>query len=605
MKQASFAVGALTSVDQPADTGERSRDRERSHYLGLPLLLGLVAISLGWIATRPIAALTPDSIQYMSAAQNLNAGRGFVTTVTALESAEPSAPFLDWPPLYPILLSFGTGSPTVAGGLPAAPIRWARWLNLLLLGLSFVPLAALAATMLGRRAVVPILAFYAFFRPIQVVHSFAWSEGLFIATTLASMAAMVLSLGGARPRLQRTIWLVVAGLAAGAAASTRYLGIVVIAAGALTIVTCTASRHGRHTARRLGLFLAPSALPILAWLARNYELSGSFFGQGRAPSSLDAEQVLLQILGTAAADWLRPPAFSTAALSHAASAVSILAALVLAASAVRRFGPETLESSRGRMTGVTMALSFIGLYLLVISISALRVGFDPINTRLLAPLYPPMLLVLGAFIRGAYHDRATGGRERAFLKASVLVLLTLNAAASARWATGPREDRNMSWPYWRSVKMGETRWERSPLIAAARGLPGDALILSNVWEAVAMHAGKPAKPLPSKADPGWPETILRHRGAYALVQGGYRDDLIGLAELERIREGTTVLEPLVTDGGSCLYRIVHSTPESPRSPEPRMATAPIAPVHDPVQGPVLDQVAGPGGRQASEAARPL
>ena len=58
-------------------------------------VLGAVLVLAREIRYGP--ALFPDSLSYLSAAQNLAAGEGLLTV--------RGFPFIDWPPLYPLLLA--------------------------------------------------------------------------------------------------------------------------------------------------------------------------------------------------------------------------------------------------------------------------------------------------------------------------------------------------------------------------------------------------------------------------------------------------------------------------------------------------------------------
>ncbi len=514
----------------------------------------MLAVVFAWIATDPIPALTPDSVQYLSAAQSLAAGNGLVTSVTPLEAPEARLLFADWPPLYPILLSLGAGAPAADGVLPAAPLRWARWLNLLALAASFIPLTALASIMAGPRGVAPVLAFYAVFRPIQLVNSFGWSESLFILFELLSWAALAWAMHRTPSRPVRGVIFVLAGLLAAAAVVTRYVGLTIPAAGAIVIISRTQAVRARQTLRRLLLFLLPALLPIAIWLARNLLATGDAFGAPRPAAELAPERVVLSTLRTIARDWVCPLLSPESGAARVTGLLGLGAIGWMAGLALHRHGPWTMESQRDRLTLSGLLTTFTLLYVLVMIASAGMIQFDPLDSRLLAPVYPAVLLLCAGLLRGAYTDPRTSVWQRRGALAAGMMMLALNTLASTHWALAPREDRSLSWPYWRTVSISESDWKREAALALTADLPADAVIISDVWELVALHAGRPAKPVPGRKEPGAMNRVLAHAGAYVLAGEGFRADRLGEEDFAAVARGG-MLRHLKAQNGLHLYRI--------------------------------------------------
>ncbi len=524
-------------------------------YLLLPALFALIAVAFAWMSTDPIPALTPDSVQYLNAAQNLAGGYGFVTSATALETPAPRVSFTDWPPLYPILLSVGVGERPSPDALPAAPLRWARWVNMLALTASFFPLAFLAGVMAGPRGVVPALGFYAVFRPIQLVSSFAWSEGLFLLFALLSWASLVWAMERSASHRIGLRSFVVSGVLTALAASTRYVGLTVAAAGAVAIILRTEGASGRQTARRLLAYLLPATLPIALWLLRNLRVTGHAFGEARAAAGLAPEDVLVGTLRTIAADWVCPHVSSNPSAEKLTMALGLGAFLWLAALALHRYGPQTMESKSERLTVSVVMMSFVLIYVVVLDISAGMISYDPLNWRLFAPAYPAILLLCAGLLRGAYVDWRTGKWQRRGFLASCAIMLILNALATTHWVLGPREDRSLSWPYWRSVSLATPSTQLGAAVAAAQSTPPGAVIVTNVWETVALHAGRPVKPVPGRTETGAMERVLSHQGAYVLAEEGFRPDRLGFDDFEAVAVSGNRLERMGTWQGVHLYRI--------------------------------------------------
>ncbi len=555
-------------------------------FLAAPLLFCSLSFTLGLWSTNTGPALTPDSVQYLSAAQNIAAGRGMVTSMTPLEIMPPRVPFAAWPPLYPLLLSAGSLFSGREGALPSAPIEWARMVNILAAALAVFPLAVLTHWSAGSRWVVPVLAFHAVFLPVHVAASFVWSENLFNLLLLVSLTCLVRGITDSRRQWQELMrtsdghsrggihawppappswirrdpawgWFLAAGLTASLAAMTRYLGFSLLLAGAVALIVRSETCSMRKTAGRLALFLLPGGLPIGLWVLRNRMQTGYLFGELRPESHLGLEEVLHGTLRTLAVDWAAPPAFSGPVTVVAGVVAGVIGFTWLLGMAVRRFGPETTETHDWRLTAATVLMCFVACYLGIIVVSAARVVYDSMNSRLLVSAYPAMLVLLAVAVKGAYEHPSTGKAMRASLWAAGLVLLLLNLGATIRYASGPRESREMSWPYWRSVVWGNPAWADEAGLRAVGGLPKDTVVLSNIWEVVTLHTGLPSKPLPPVWDGGFPGNVLLYQGAYILVDQNERHDVVGVADIESIGTIPPGVVPVGDWGKMRLYRIRH------------------------------------------------
>lgn len=570
----------------PDRDSHAARERLRI-LLAAPVLFGTLFLALGLWSTSTGPALTPDSVQYLSAAQNISAGYGAATSMTPLEITPPRVPFASWPPLYPLLLSLGSVIRGSDGTLPVAPIGWARILNLLAAALAVFPLAVLTRWSAGSRWVPPVLAFYAVFLPAHVTASYVWSESLFNLLLLISLACLVRGLTESRRHWQQLvrsseacgfqagtaawplaspskvrrdpawIWFLAAGLTASLTVMTRYLGISLLMAGGVALIVRSETCSMRKILGRLSLFLLPGGIPITAWILRNRLQTGHFFGEVRPESPLGLEEVLHGTLRTLAVDWAAPPAFGSSVAAVAGVIAGLIGFTWLVGTAVRSFGPETTESHDWRLTTVTILMCFIACYLGLIVFTAVRIVYDPMNTRLLVSAYPAMMVLLAVAVRGAYVHPSTGRAMRASIWAAALILFSLNLAATVRYAAGPRESREMSWPYWRSVVWGNPAWAGEAGIRALRRLPEDTVVLSNVWEVVTLHTGLPSKPLPPVWDTGFPGNILLYQGGYILIDLRERHDVVGAGEIESI--GTIPPGVVLAGdwGGMRLYRIRH------------------------------------------------
>ena len=68
--------------------------------------ISLVGVFLLGFATYPYrVGVSPDSVNYLSAAKNLVQGNGLVTNVIRWNNRYESIPFIFWPPLYPVVIA--------------------------------------------------------------------------------------------------------------------------------------------------------------------------------------------------------------------------------------------------------------------------------------------------------------------------------------------------------------------------------------------------------------------------------------------------------------------------------------------------------------------
>ena len=205
------------------------------------------------------AGLTQDSAAYISAARNLVAGHG----LTCFDGA----PFVAWPPLFPLMLA-GLGK------LGIEPLAGAWLVNTLAFGAVVFLTGVLLARSVRDRALVAIgtvavMVSPSFFRTAIVV----WTEAVFALL----LALLTLFLGRFSARCRTLDFIPVVVLTA-LAPLQRYMGVTVIPAAALAILTARELPVRRRVAYSVVLCLL-SPLPLGLWLARNVRLSGTLTGE--------------------------------------------------------------------------------------------------------------------------------------------------------------------------------------------------------------------------------------------------------------------------------------------------------------------------------------
>ena len=246
--------GAGGTPDAPPSRLRAVVTRERG--LVAPLLvaaLGTALVLARWPAHGP--ALHWDSIHYLAVARNLLAGEGFV--------AFDGSAYTLWPPLYPLFL--------LLAALPAAdPLAVAGSWNALFFGATVF----VVGRYLQRRLASDFLKLWA---PLTLALSLtltelSWwvlTEPLFILLLTLALVATDEALDPANPG-KRSEWgpLLRAGIWAGLAWQTRYIGVAVPAAIGLLLLFAGRASF-RERARRVAVFSLLSGAPMALWLFRN------------------------------------------------------------------------------------------------------------------------------------------------------------------------------------------------------------------------------------------------------------------------------------------------------------------------------------------------
>lgn len=448
----------------PTAAVERRHLARRWTWLGI-FLLAALGSGVALAATRHGAGASPDSVVYIGVARNLLAGRG----LTEPFGAEIDTPLTRYPPLYPVVLAAG-------GPVGADPLTTARWLGALLFGANILFVGLALAALLPRSRWLPLAGalLAASGLPLLTMHSMAWSEPLFLLLSFLSLFVLAAYLDQARPAA-----LLLAGLLGGLAFLTRYAAIPFLAAGVLGLLLM-----GRRPAvQRLGsaaLFAVLGALPTALWTLRNLAVADTAAARVLAwhpAGKAHVWQALYTVAGwlhvpDRAPDWLRLGLLL---------AVAVMA--LVAAALMWRSRPA------GRVPAFVKLLALlIPLYMafLVASISLLDAS-TPLDDRILAPIYVAAIF-LGLYAVGELLPVSTHPRRwHAALAALLLLLVAGSLIRGAAWVGDG---------YRQGIGFSSLAWQRSPLIQQVQSLPPEALIYSNVPEAIYLHAGRRALPLP-------------------------------------------------------------------------------------------------------------
>jgi 4-amino-4-deoxy-L-arabinose transferase-like glycosyltransferase len=435
------------------------------------LMLSLVGVLLVVICTsRYGAGVTPDSVAYISTARNLLSGEGY--------ARHDGRPFVDWPPLFPTLLALiGLG-----GFDPADSVRYVNaisfGLTILVTGLWLLNnVRSPPLVLLGSVAIL-------LSRPLIYVSAFAWTEPLFVLFVLLSVFVMQQFLRSGKP----LSLLFLSAIFAALASLTRYIGVTVILTGLVALLLFNRNISTMTKLFRATLFAFISTLPLTAWVIRNYAVASTLAGErGLSPYTLMQE--LYFTLNTVS-KWFLPPIIL--------AILRILLIVLLFVLGIAIF-PVLSRWNQDRWASINSLrimplVYFILLYTSGLIASATRIAFDPINHRLLAPIYVPFMLLVLFTIDNIAQSFSRMHFSKQALNAFLLIGFGL-------WLGYPflysgnlviNSIRNGAGGY------SSKAWMNSELISYLRQHPLRGSVYSNAPHAIYILTGMSARPSPSK-----------------------------------------------------------------------------------------------------------
>jgi hypothetical protein len=332
-------------------------------------LLGLSIVGAGLIffPTRSFGlGISYDSVEYIAVANNILNGIGAI--------GFGGAHLVHQPLLYPAVLS---ALSYISGNDPSFS---ANWLNVLL----FCATIYFTGLLLLRNLHSPLLAFIAtavmiVAIPLLKVYFMAWSEPLFITLTALYLLQVETYLTK-KDRFSLSMLALVVGLAA----LTRYIGIVLILTGVISILFL---RDGGFRERLFHavLFTGFASFPIGINLVRNYIVSSTLFGS-RSPSIFSLSQNL-SFTTNSLFSWYLP---NTIAQHRAAL---LLLGIMIGFLSGIRFKENWLQNKE-IFTRLRSPLLFATAYIAFLIYSSTTTAYDQIGDRLLSPMFIPITLLI-------------------------------------------------------------------------------------------------------------------------------------------------------------------------------------------------------------------
>jgi len=427
------------------------------------IILVILALIAGFLVSYATSlygiGLSQDSVVYMAAAQNIAAGNGI--------TSYNGTPVTLWPPLYPFIVAlFGllTRSDVVVV---------ARSLNILL-AVIVVLLTGIYARQL-KMSDIPALgaaAITAWSFPIVATRVMAWSEPLFLVFVVLSLMALT------RYITHRTVYsLLFFTIAASLAAVTRYIGVVMIPIGLIVILLFSKTRRLNRLTSALAVSLIAS-IPLLAFLIRNWLVSGSIMGPRHPPTIT----LLANALETARviAGWFLPANLSDNGFVVLAGVLIVQLLLVAAFLEYRR----THDPKQSALLLYAPILLFIVFYIAFLLFSTTTTNLNLVNDRYLIPVFVPLMLVIFGSLSIIIEEVQV--RLNKAVVAVAFMLLTLLLLA---W---PLRVTLASAAHWRDNGEGFNAaiWDRNETIQYLKENPSlfsDKIIYSNYPHAIFAH----------------------------------------------------------------------------------------------------------------------
>lgn len=459
--------------------------------------------------------ISPDSVMYTSAAENIR--KQFMLADFNL------LPLVDFPAGYPAFLALITLI-TGTALLPALPIINAMILCGVLFLTDFILVNYRYTSAIYRLLFLAMLAT----SPVLFeVYAMAWSETLFIFWVMLFIVVAI-----RYTKCQSSGRLFIMAIVVAVACVTRYAGITLLVTGGF-LVLFDGDIDARKKIRHLLLFCITGISLLAGNLVRNnmvaHNLTGIREHALRSPWE-NIYQVSMTIAGWFPfANW------------HPLLAVGVFLLIFiigLAALVYRVFQQQYFRSVE------TVVACFFIFYLVFMITAASTSRFEDLSSRLLSPIYIPLVLLAGSCLL-QLPRRFVGGKK------NILILLILLLFAACQY-----HDYRLNAEAWEGIKDAgmpgytEDSWTQSPIIRyLQKNKPlFSGRMYSNAPDAVYFLTGIHTRTLPHKEINDEVTAFLKEPAIRVIwLVNGDNPDLVGL---DFIRQHAKQLSVQEVDGGA-------------------------------------------------------
>ena len=482
-------------------------------YRHLPAILAsVVACIFIYLFTRHSGiGLSPDSVTYYSTAANISQHFSF-TDFNGI-------PLVDFPLGYPVFL-------VIVSWLSGfSPLQTAPVINAVLISGVLVFTGTIIRgyrkTSLVYR--ILLLAILCCSPALLEIYSMIWSETLFIFLSLLFLVAARKyftnhSIGG----------LLCMGLVAALAFFTRYAGISLVLCGGILLIF-DGQLSLRQKIGHLFLFGVTSSTLAAINLIRNHTVSASLAGV-REKAVRSAAQNIAQISNTIA-EWLP--------FLKGHERLALLLFVIIFAAAFLLFIFNIVQQQYYHSYETIVACFFITYLIFLVFIASVS-RFEDLSSRLLSPIYIPLLLLISSWIVPLYKSLPT-------IKKRALIVMALLLYAGLL-----QHQYRLNAEAWEGIKdagipgYSEDSWKSSATIQYInqhkKSFSG-YLLYSDAYDAVYFLTGLHALPLPHKEIQQEIDDLLTHSSFCVIwLNDGFNADLINIIDIKLTKKITAVTQ---------------------------------------------------------------
>ncbi|MCT4686477.1 glycosyltransferase family 39 protein [Vallitalea sp.] len=313
------------------------------------------------------AVYSHDSVAYSYAAKSLINGDG-------IKYFGYKTPVIQWPPVYILILII----PII---FSIKISQFALVLNsLIFMVLIFISGKWMLSNLINKWLAYIGILFIFFSIPIIHISKHIWTEPLFILLVMVSIISF--------QKYKNTLsmkWLIISGLLSASCWLTRYTGIVVLIT--CCIIILVRIKPIKKKIKHLFTYGIIAALPMLLWVLRNFIISRTITG-GRTSKITPIVNNINKSLHIFYS-WFIDKNYKKMLIGIIILVVIIMTSIILIC--IRKKQKKFIAYLQ---KGCTEYFLFAILYYTVIIISESRYAIDPINNRLLSPVFIPILFVV-------------------------------------------------------------------------------------------------------------------------------------------------------------------------------------------------------------------
>lgn len=325
------------------------------------------------------AALSMDSLYYLSTARNILDGNGIAYTTYALNGPEVQATTL-WPPLYPVLLAGIVWLAELIGVSDVVAIAVVNFIGLLASLYLMSRIVSLAGW--SWAGFIVVIAF-ALAPSLQLVFLYAWSEVVFIPLSLAAYLSLQQYLVRNDAEQRRALFSMVFLLAL--ATYTRYVGIALFGAAALAVLVY--DRGNLIERLRAAVLAAITYLALIApMLIRNFLVADALSGGDRGTLNTNLATDLGLLLWYLYLEFVNLP-------KPAGVTILVLGVLILAWLLFRESGTPVQAKQPVKSINIVVPVLFAASYCALLLISRMTQITD-LDSRMLSAAVPFLLIAL-------------------------------------------------------------------------------------------------------------------------------------------------------------------------------------------------------------------